>query len=95
MHARVAVPGACASTPFAECTACYPEGMTTLDALDEAVAPCADCGAELQLGRSRECAIANETYLCFACALRRGGSYDEAHDRWTTAPRTDGLPAVT
>ena len=31
--------------------------------------------------------------LCFACAVSRGGSYDEADDRWVSEPDTSGLEA--
>jgi hypothetical protein len=41
-----------------------------------------------------ECAYAvgPETYLCFACAERRGGAYDSDEDRWVTPPNETGIP---
>jgi hypothetical protein len=52
---------------------------------------CASCGAEVSLGVDRVFALTEDAALCFACALRRGGSYSEAHDRWTQAPSLTGL----
>ena len=52
---------------------------------------CLACGAEVSLGVDRVFAVSEETALCFACAVRRGGSYSEAHDRWTNAPNLNGL----
>jgi hypothetical protein len=48
--------------------------------------PCADCGAEIASGRDRSYACDDERELCFACALRRGGVYDEGHDAWSRPP---------
>lgn len=56
------------------------------------LANCADCGAEIAPARDRAWAGGGELFLCFACALRRGDSYDEAHDRWVTAPDARDLP---
>lgn len=53
---------------------------------------CADCGAAISRGE-RSYALGQETALCWECAVRRGGSYDEAGDRWLEAPATDDLPA--
>jgi recombinational DNA repair protein (RecF pathway) len=53
---------------------------------------CADCGAEVTPGRERAYAFGPGSFLCFECALRRGGSYDETHDRWTVEADTAGLP---
>ncbi len=50
---------------------------------------CASCGAEVL---STERPFAFETcdgepaVLCYACAVARGGSYEEPHDRWVRAP---------
>jgi hypothetical protein len=52
---------------------------------------CADCGAETYPGRERAYAF-GAAVLCWACALRRGGTYDEVHDRWVEAPATGDLP---
>lgn len=33
-----------------------------------------------------------DAWLCFDCAVRRGGVYDSEEDRWTTAPNVADLP---
>lgn len=53
---------------------------------------CADCGAETSPGRERGYAFGEDAVLCWACAVRRGGSYDETHDRWVEPPETGDLP---
>lgn len=50
------------------------------------LATCAECGAEIAPARDRAYALARDVFLCFECALRRGGSYDEQTDRWLTPP---------
>jgi hypothetical protein len=57
------------------------------------LANCADCGAEISRSQGRGFAFGRLDVLCFDCALRRGGSYDERSDRWTRAPSIDDLPA--
>jgi hypothetical protein len=52
---------------------------------------CADCGAEVDLGRERAYAF-DERTLCWSCAIGRGGSYDEELDRWVEAPGMQDLP---
>jgi hypothetical protein len=32
-----------------------------------------------------------QSQLCWSCAIRRGGSYDAKHERWTTKPSTANL----
>lgn len=50
---------------------------------------CASCGTEV---RSAERAFAfEESVLCYECAVKRGGAYDETHDRWEVAPSLEGL----
>ena len=51
----------------------------------------ADCGTEIRLRLERGFALDGETVLWAECSLRRGGSYDDAQDRWTTPPRVDDL----
>jgi len=46
---------------------------------------CADCGATVD-SRERIYGFGTDGVLCFACAERRGGSYDTLHDRWTEVP---------
>lgn len=53
---------------------------------------CFDCGAELWPDVDRAYASGPDTFLCFACAERRGGVYDADEDRWTAAPDVSGLP---
>ncbi|HET8939409.1 MAG TPA: hypothetical protein VFN67_38450 [Polyangiales bacterium] len=55
---------------------------------------CLSCGAEVSLGVDRVFAVTEDAALCFACAVRRGGSYSEAHDHWTKAPNLKGLRDV-
>lgn len=52
---------------------------------------CADCGADVWPDRDRAYAFGPEACLCFDCAVRRGGSYDETHDRWLRPPDSRGL----
>jgi hypothetical protein len=56
------------------------------------LATCALCGAEIAPASDRSFAAGGDAFLCFQCALERGGRYDELHDRWETAPETAGLP---
>lgn len=53
---------------------------------EDDLADCLDCGATMAPGPDRAFALSAETFLCFACAQRRGGVYDAAPDRWTRAP---------
>jgi hypothetical protein len=52
---------------------------------------CSDCGSRMEAGRGREFAFGHDGVLCWACAIRRGGSYDAGRDSWTRAPRVDDL----
>jgi len=52
---------------------------------------CSQCGTPVASGRSREFEFGEALVLCFDCAIRRGGSYDERTDRWSEAPAVDGL----
>jgi hypothetical protein len=54
---------------------------------------CADCGAEVHESRDRAYALDAHRLLCFACATRRGGAYDEQHDLWVDVPDLGGLAA--
>jgi hypothetical protein len=55
------------------------------------LALCVDCGAELSPGRDRVYAFGVDAFLCYTCAMRRGGIYDEAHDRWVRDADTSTL----
>jgi hypothetical protein len=52
---------------------------------------CNDCGAEIWPDVDRAFSCSAETFLCFACAERRGGVYDASNDRWLVAPSIVGL----
>ena len=58
-------------------------------------ATCAECGAETAI-TERAFAFGEDGALCFGCAVKRHGSYDEVHDRWQVAPEVSDLlePAV-
>jgi RNA polymerase-binding transcription factor DksA len=53
--------------------------------------PCADCGSEISPARDRAYGFAADAFLCFDCAIRRGGRWDEAHDRWDELTDVAGL----
>ena len=52
---------------------------------------CADCDAEIDAGRERGFGLSGGATLCYECAVRRGGRYDEVHDRWAEEPRLAGI----
>jgi hypothetical protein len=52
---------------------------------------CIDCGATIAPDRDRAFAITEDLYLCFDCALRRGGAWDEREDRWMRPPELSGV----
>jgi len=54
---------------------------------------CAACNAEIDPSLERAFGLGAGVVLCFACAVSRGGSYDEADDRWVSEPDTSGLEA--
>ena len=56
-----------------------------------ALATCIECGAEIAPASDRSFGVGSETFLCFACAVRRGGRFDEQHDRWIAAPEVSDL----
>lgn len=56
----------------------------------EQLATCIVCGAEVSPpDRPYDCG--DEQVLCYECAVRRGGVYDEPHDRWAVAPQVADL----
>ena len=55
---------------------------------------CVICGAEIAPARDRAFAVSTDRFLCFGCAVGRGGSWDEQHDHWTAAPETSDLPPL-
>jgi len=68
--------------------------MTEEDFDSIAVECCLDCGAEVVAYAARAFAIGSRGALCFDCAVRRGGLYDEITDRWDRDPTLDGLGIV-
>jgi hypothetical protein len=60
----------------------------------EELIQCLACGAEISIDRDRSFAITQDDGLCFACALKRGGVYDELHDTWTRAPDVTDYASV-
>jgi hypothetical protein len=58
---------------------------------------CIDCGTPIDADQAvaeRTFAITDEVALCHACALRRGGVYDDSEDKWKVAPRLEELRAI-
>ena len=53
---------------------------------------CADCGALVNPGLDRAFAFSEDSLLCYECASRRGGSYDEIEDRWVVVPDVSDEP---
>ncbi len=47
---------------------------------------CLACRAEISIDRDRAFAVTEDSGLCFSCAIKRGGAYDELHDAWTRSP---------
>ena len=52
---------------------------------------CIECGADVWPERERSYLISDDDVLCYECATRRGGAYDELHDRWTARPDLTGV----
>lgn len=53
---------------------------------------CCDCGATINTETDRGYAVNDVEQLCFACAVRRGGSYDIGHETWAVPPDVTGIP---
>ena len=47
---------------------------------------CEDCRVETSATLYRGYVFSDAGVLCFECAIRRGGVYDGAKERWTRAP---------
>jgi len=52
---------------------------------------CAVCGAEIRVAGDRAYAFGADGALCHACAVARGGVYDEQRDRWLQDADTSDL----
>ena len=69
-----------------------PRGDPMLEDLEQLT--CIDCGTTVDAEgavAARTFALTPEIVLCNACAVRRGGVYDDAEDKWKIAPRLDDL----
>jgi len=58
---------------------------------DEDVEACAECGAVIAPDTDAAFRFGEDRALCFECAVRRHGEYDEGEDRWTVPPDLSGL----
>lgn len=64
-----------------------------MDRSDETTpAFCADCGREIAPEIERGFRFGEAQALCFGCAERRGGTFDERTDHWTREPDLTDLP---
>lgn len=53
---------------------------------------CAECGEEIWPERERSFLMdGSDDALCYGCASRRGGAYDELNDTWVQTPDLSGL----
>jgi hypothetical protein len=55
---------------------------------------CIECGTMIDVegaAAARVFALTPEVVLCHACAMRRGGVYDDAEDKWKIAPRLEDV----
>ncbi len=57
----------------------------------ETFLPCADCGAQTAAAVERGFSLDAETVICFDCAVRRGGHWDEERALWSSEPDVVGL----
>ena len=57
----------------------------------EAILECVDCRGAIDRAPGRGYRHAGDWGLCFACALERGGQYDENEDCWLVPPDIDSL----
>ena len=52
---------------------------------------CIECRATIAPERDRAFAITDDVYLCFDCAVKRGGVWNEDQDEWSTAPNLGNI----
>jgi hypothetical protein len=52
----------------------------------EELVRCVDCGVMIAPGPDRAYAIADDAFLCFDCAARRGGTFNYDAESWVVAP---------
>jgi hypothetical protein len=55
------------------------------------LAHCADCGCEMAPEIERGFTAGPDTVLCYECAEKRGGTWDEGRGQWKAAPDLIGL----
>lgn len=53
---------------------------------------CCDCHAPVAPKTDRVFALDADVFLCFGCAIRRGGIYDEDQERWVVTPDVADVP---
>ena len=58
----------------------------------EELTECVSCGAAITPAKDRAFESAPRTFLCWECAIERGGVYDDTDDTWTTPPNVQNLP---
>ncbi len=64
-----------------------------MHALEEnELADCRDCRATIAPSTDRAFAINDDDFLCFDCAVLRGGVYDAHEERWTVPPNVADVP---
>ena len=51
---------------------------------------CADCRAAILPAIDRSFGFDDDAYLCYACAVGRGGVYDSRLERWAVFPDMGG-----
>jgi hypothetical protein len=66
--------------------------MVERNARDEAMMTCTECGTDVGLDESHSFSGGGGVTLCWACAVKRGGVFDEKQERWRVPPRTADLP---
>ncbi len=59
---------------------------------DQDLSKCLDCGALIAPETDRAYALSDDDFLCFECAVRRGGVYDGEKERWLVAPDVSDEP---
>jgi hypothetical protein len=57
------------------------------------LARCVECDSEVA-PTDRIFAIGDQSLLCYSCAVRRGGVYDERYDRWATEPVLEAMSSA-
>jgi hypothetical protein len=57
------------------------------------LADCVECGATIRPATERAFTIDDGVFLCFDCAVERGGVYDGNDERWTVVPFAAPAPA--